>query len=171
VAASKNDWETPPATPGENKHLSDGAAPAEAKKIRVNIVGGVDSAAIGKAEAGDSPQSGSDLGWVKRWGRAARRCSPCARRTSTRRAALRHGATRGIGQLTDVQAFHVAAFIKELQGEFSAPPVKQHVAALRMLFDRIAIARNTARDGSGETDEPALIGLRDGVLISVMEGA
>jgi integrase/recombinase XerD len=42
---------------------------------------------------------------------------------------------RGIGQLADVQAFHVAAFVKELQGEFTAPTVKQHLAALRMLFD------------------------------------
>ena len=41
----------------------------------------------------------------------------------------------GIGQLADVEAFHVAAFVKELQGEFSAPTVKQHLAALRMLFD------------------------------------
>ena len=42
---------------------------------------------------------------------------------------------RGIGQFADVQAFHVAAFIKELQGEFSSPTVKQHLSALRMLFD------------------------------------
>jgi site-specific recombinase XerD len=41
----------------------------------------------------------------------------------------------GIGQLADVQPFHVAAFVKDLQGEFSAPTVKQHLAALRMLFD------------------------------------
>jgi len=41
----------------------------------------------------------------------------------------------GVGQLADVEAFHVAAFVKELQGEFSAPTVKQHLAALRMLFD------------------------------------
>ena len=40
-----------------------------------------------------------------------------------------------VAQLTDVQAFHVAAFIKDLQGEFSPPTVKQHLAALRMLFD------------------------------------
>ena len=43
--------------------------------------------------------------------------------------------SRGIAQLTDVQAFHVAAFIKDLQGAFSPPTVKQHLAALRMLFD------------------------------------
>ncbi len=42
---------------------------------------------------------------------------------------------RGIGQLADVQAFHVAAFVKELQGQFSPPTVKQNLAALRMLFD------------------------------------
>src|SRR6266571_4796001 len=41
----------------------------------------------------------------------------------------------GIGQLADVQAFHVAAFIKDLQGKLSPPTVKQHLAALRMLFD------------------------------------
>ena len=41
----------------------------------------------------------------------------------------------GIGQLADVQAVHVAAFVKELQSEFTAPTVKQHLAALRMLFD------------------------------------
>ncbi len=44
-------------------------------------------------------------------------------------------AARGIAQLADVEAFHVAAFVKELQGEFSAPTVKQHLSALRMLFD------------------------------------
>ena len=42
---------------------------------------------------------------------------------------------RGLVQLTDVQAFHVAAFIKDLQGACSPPTVKQHLAALRMLFD------------------------------------
>lgn len=41
----------------------------------------------------------------------------------------------GIGELADVQAFHVAAFVKDLQGQLSPPTVKQHLAALRMLFD------------------------------------
>jgi len=41
----------------------------------------------------------------------------------------------GLHELVDVQAFHVAAFVKELQGQFSPPTVKQHLAALRMLFD------------------------------------
>lgn len=42
---------------------------------------------------------------------------------------------KGIRQLADVQAFHVAAYVKHLQGEFSAPSVKQNLAGLRMLFD------------------------------------
>jgi site-specific recombinase XerD len=41
----------------------------------------------------------------------------------------------GIGELAGVHPFQVAAFIKELQGQFSPPTVKQHLAALRMLFD------------------------------------
>jgi site-specific recombinase XerD len=41
----------------------------------------------------------------------------------------------GIGELAAVEPFHVAAFVKQLQKEFSAPTVKQHLAALRMLFD------------------------------------
>jgi site-specific recombinase XerD len=44
-------------------------------------------------------------------------------------------AARGIDQLVDVKPFHVAAFVKELQGELAPPSVKQHLAALRMLFD------------------------------------
>jgi site-specific recombinase XerD len=42
---------------------------------------------------------------------------------------------RGIGELAGVQPLHVAAFVKELQRELSPPSVKQHLAALRMLFD------------------------------------
>jgi site-specific recombinase XerD len=43
---------------------------------------------------------------------------------------------RGIGQLAGVEPFHVAAFVKELQHKkFSPPTVKQHLSALRMLFD------------------------------------
>jgi len=43
--------------------------------------------------------------------------------------------THGLQELAAVQPFHVASFIKELQGEFTPPTVKQHLAALRMLFD------------------------------------
>jgi integrase/recombinase XerD len=42
---------------------------------------------------------------------------------------------KGLDELAQVEPFHVAAFVKELQRQFSAPTVKQHLAALRMLFD------------------------------------
>jgi site-specific recombinase XerD len=42
---------------------------------------------------------------------------------------------KGIRELAEVQAFHIAAFIKDLQADLSPPSVKQHLAALRMLFD------------------------------------
>jgi site-specific recombinase XerD len=46
---------------------------------------------------------------------------------------------RGIRELATVEPFHVAAFIKKLEGQFTPPTVKQHLAALRMLFDWLVI--------------------------------
>jgi site-specific recombinase XerD len=43
--------------------------------------------------------------------------------------------THGLHELAAVQPFHVAAFVKELESQFTPPTVKQHLAALRMLFD------------------------------------
>ena len=40
-----------------------------------------------------------------------------------------------IGQLAEVQPVHVAAFIQHLQGQLAPATVKQHLAALRVLFD------------------------------------
>jgi site-specific recombinase XerD len=42
---------------------------------------------------------------------------------------------KGLNELCEVHPFDVATFIKELEREFSAPTVKQHLAAVRMLFD------------------------------------
>jgi len=44
-------------------------------------------------------------------------------------------AEHGITDLSAVEPFHVAAFLKDIGTEVSAPSVKQHLAALRMLFD------------------------------------
>ena len=41
----------------------------------------------------------------------------------------------GITDLSAVQPFHVAAFVKEMQSQLAPPTVKQHLAAIRMLFD------------------------------------
>ncbi len=42
---------------------------------------------------------------------------------------------RGVTDLALVQPIHVSAYIEDLQGRLSKPSVKQHLAAIRMLFD------------------------------------
>lgn len=103
--------------------------------------------------------------------------------------------THGLRDLVDVEPFHIAAFIKDLQGKFAPPTVKQHLAALRMLFDWLVtgqiIATNPAHAVRGpkyvvkrgktpvlasdearalldSIDVSTLKGLRDRALIGVM---
>jgi len=58
-------------------------------------------------------------------------------------------AARGIRQLADIEPGHVAAFLKELEGQLSPPTVKQHLAALRMLFDCLVTgARPRGKSGA-----------------------
>src|SRR5947209_2073083 len=40
-----------------------------------------------------------------------------------------------LGQIEDIEPLHVAAYIEAMQGGFEKPSVKQHLAAIRMLFD------------------------------------
>src|SRR5258706_11675604 len=44
-------------------------------------------------------------------------------------------ASKDIHELAQVEPFHVAAFVHDLQEELSPPSVKQHLAAIRILFD------------------------------------
>jgi site-specific recombinase XerC len=101
----------------------------------------------------------------------------------------------GLRDLVDVEPIHVAAFVKDLQGSFSAPTVKQHLAALRMLFDWLVtghiietnpahavrgpkyvvkrgktpvLASDEARQLLDSIDASTLKGLRDRALIGVM---
>ncbi len=101
----------------------------------------------------------------------------------------------GIGQLADVQPFHVAAFVKDVQCDFSTPTVKQHLAGLRMLFDWLVTGhvletnpahavrgpRHVVKKGKtpvlnndearailNTIDTGSLIGLRDRALIGIM---
>jgi site-specific recombinase XerD len=48
---------------------------------------------------------------------------------------------RGINELASVEPSHIAAFIKQLEREFTPPTVKQHLAALCMLFDWLVIGQ------------------------------
>lgn len=67
------------------------------------------------------------------------------RNRNTRRAYFKAAArfaawceTRGV-ELIGLQTLHVSAYIEELQADHAAPTVKQHLAALRMLFDWLVV--------------------------------
>jgi len=46
---------------------------------------------------------------------------------------------RGLFDLAKVKPIHVAAYVEDLQRTHSKPTVKQHLAALRMLFDWLVL--------------------------------
>ena len=100
-----------------------------------------------------------------------------------------------LGQLADIEPLHVAAYIEALGMDFEKPTVKQHLAAVRMLFDWLVtgqiVATNPAHSVRGpkhvvktgkttvldadqarklldSIDISTLVGLRDRALISVM---
>jgi integrase/recombinase XerD len=47
----------------------------------------------------------------------------------------------GIGELADIEPIHVAAYIEALQATNAKPTVKQHLAAIRMLFDWLVVGQ------------------------------
>ena len=100
-----------------------------------------------------------------------------------------------IGQLADIEPIHVAAYIEVLQTTAAKPTVKQHLAAIRMLFDWLIIGQilavnpahavrgpkhvvrrgktpvlteDQARRLLDSIDSSTLVGLRDRALIGVM---
>ena len=100
-----------------------------------------------------------------------------------------------IGEIADIEPLHVAAYIEILGKDFEKPTVKQHLAAIRMLFDWLVtgqvVATNPAHAVRGlkhvvktgkttvltgeqarelldSIDTSTLVGLRDRALISVM---
>lgn len=102
---------------------------------------------------------------------------------------------RGLFDLATVKPIHVAAFIEELQTTHSKPTVKQHLAALRMLFDWLVVghtlnvnpahavrgpkhvvkkgktpvlAADEARILLNSIDTRSVVGLRDRALIALM---
>ncbi|WP_239002982.1 tyrosine-type recombinase/integrase [Rhodovastum atsumiense] len=124
-------------------------------------------------------------------------------RNRNTRAAYLHAANRffawcdrhRIGQLADIEPLHVATYIEALGADFEKPTVKQHLAAIRMLFDWLVtggvLAANPAHAVRGpkhvvkrgktpvltadqaralieSIDTSTLVGLRDRALIGVM---
>jgi site-specific recombinase XerD len=101
----------------------------------------------------------------------------------------------GIATLVDIEPLHVATYIEALQDRMAKPTVKQHLAAIRMLFDWLVtggiLASNPATSVRGpkhvikrgktpvlttdqarllieSIDTSTLVGLRDRALIGVM---
>ena len=101
----------------------------------------------------------------------------------------------GIPHLDDIEPVHVSAHIELLGNELSAPTVKQHLAAVRMLFDWLVVGQivpfnpaaavrgpkhvvkvgktpvltgKEAADILESIDTTTLVGLRDRALISCM---
>jgi site-specific recombinase XerD len=102
---------------------------------------------------------------------------------------------RHVGELADIEPLHIAAYIEELLGSMAKPTVKQHLAAIRMLFDWLVtghvvimnpatsvhgpkhvvkrgkttvLTAEQARELLDSIDTTTLVGLRDRALISVM---
>jgi site-specific recombinase XerD len=100
-----------------------------------------------------------------------------------------------LGGIDDIEPLHVAAYIEGLLADYEKPSVKQHLAAIRMLFDWLVtgqvVATNPAHAVRGpkhvvkrgktsvltgeqarelldSIDASTIVGLRDRALISVM---
>src|SRR3954447_16919243 len=48
---------------------------------------------------------------------------------------------RGVSELVDIEPLHVAAYVEVLQDTAAKPTVKQHLAAVRMLFDWLVVGQ------------------------------
>ena len=101
----------------------------------------------------------------------------------------------GLDELAAIEPIHVGAYVKSMAGKFEKPTVKQHLAAIRMLFDYLVvgqiIAHSTAHAVRGpkhsvkrgktpvlsaaqarqlldSIDVSTVVGLRDRALIALM---
>jgi integrase/recombinase XerC len=78
-------------------------------------------------------------------------------RNKNTRTAYLHAASRffawcdhhRLGALDEIEPLHVAAYIEALGKDFEKPTVKQHLAAIRMLFDENCWTVSTSRLWSG----------------------
>ena len=102
---------------------------------------------------------------------------------------------RGVNQLDQIEPIHVAGYIEGLQNSLSVPSIKQHLAAIRMLFDWLVtgqiIPTNPATSVKGPSysvttgktpvltaeetrelldsiDTSSVVGLRDRAIIALM---
>src|SRR5450759_1104946 len=98
-------------------------------------------------------------------------------------------------ELVDIEPLHVAAYIEQMTARLAKPSVKQHLAAIRMLFDWLVVgqvvatnpaapvrgpkytvrkgktpvlAQEEARELLDSLDASTVVGLRDRALIATM---
>jgi site-specific recombinase XerD len=98
-------------------------------------------------------------------------------------------------ELVDIEPLHVAAYIEQMTARLAKPSVKQHLAAIRMLFDWLVVgqvvatnpaapvrgpkytvrkgktpvlAQEEARELLDSLDASTVVGLRDRALIAIM---
>jgi integrase/recombinase XerD len=55
-------------------------------------------------------------------------------------------AERGVYDLAHVKPVHVAGYIESLREGFAKPTIKQHLAAIRMLFDWLVVGQINRRE-------------------------
>jgi hypothetical protein len=67
-----------------------------------------------------------------------------------------------IGELADIEPIHVAAYIKGLQATAAKPTVKLHLAAIRMLFDGLAVGQVLKTPRAHRGAGPPAAGKRQG---------
>jgi len=60
----------------------------------------------------------------------------------------------GLTELSDIEPVHVAAYIEILWQRLSAPSVKQHLAAIRMLFDWLVVGQVLATNPASSVRGP-----------------
>jgi site-specific recombinase XerD len=104
-------------------------------------------------------------------------------------------ALHGFYEIVDIEPLHVAAYIEQLTERLAKPSVKQHLAAIRMLFDWLVVGQvvatnpaapvrgpkytvkkgktpvlspDEARELIESIDVSTVVGLRDRALIAIM---
>ena len=83
------------------------------------------------------------------------------RNPNTRKAYARAGLgvlglvrEHGLVELALIEPLHVAAYIEQMQARLSAPSVKQHLAALRVLFDWLVVGQVIPVNPAGSVRGP-----------------
>ena len=76
-----------------------------------------------------------------------------------------------IGELADIEPLHVAAYIEKLQETMAKPTVKQHLAAIRMLFDWLVTGQVVATNPAHSVHGPKHVVKRGKTTVLTAEQA